>query len=111
MPQQMQSAEIRQSFLNFFEQRDHRLLPSSSLIPHEDPTVLLTTALFALLHYPDQGLSGVEQAAFTGLVFGTIFAVTRRIWMPMFAHAAFDWTAIAIIYWDLESKVAHLVFK
>ena len=74
-------------------------------------TVLLTTALFALLHYPDQGLSGVEQAAFTGLVFGTIFAVTRRIWMPMFAHAAFDWTAIAIIYWDLESKVAHLVFK
>src|SRR5215203_2985205 len=40
----MQSSEIRQRFLNFFMQRDHRLYPSSSLIPHEDPTVLLTTA-------------------------------------------------------------------
>jgi membrane protease YdiL (CAAX protease family) len=74
-------------------------------------TVLLSTALFALAHYSDQGLAGVEQAAFTGLVFGMIFAVTGRIWMLMFAHAAFDLTALAIIYWNLESKVAHLVFK
>ncbi len=28
----------------------------------------------------------------------------------MFAHAAFDLTALAIIYWNLESKVAHLIF-
>jgi len=47
----------------------------------------------------------------TGLVFGTIFAVTGRIFMLMVAHAAFDLTALAIIYWDLETKVAHLVFK
>jgi alanyl-tRNA synthetase len=40
----MLSAEIRQSFLNFFERQGHRKLPSSSLIPHEDPSVLLTTA-------------------------------------------------------------------
>jgi alanyl-tRNA synthetase len=40
----MQSAEIRQSFLNFFAGRDHLVLPSSSLIPDNDPTVLLTTA-------------------------------------------------------------------
>jgi len=40
----MQSAEIRQSFLNFFERQGHRKLPSSPLIPHEDPSVLLTTA-------------------------------------------------------------------
>ncbi|HET7480220.1 MAG TPA: alanine--tRNA ligase [Rubrobacteraceae bacterium] len=40
----MQSSEIRQKFLNFFTGRDHRLYPSSSLIPHNDPTVLLTTA-------------------------------------------------------------------
>jgi len=30
--------------LDFFGERGHRLYPSSSLIPHEDPTVLLTTA-------------------------------------------------------------------
>ena len=40
----MRSAEIRQSFLNFFAGQDHRVLPSSSLIPHEDTSVLLTTA-------------------------------------------------------------------
>jgi hypothetical protein len=31
--------------------------------------------------------------------------------MLMVAHAAFDLTAVAIIYWDLESRVAHLVFR
>ena len=40
----MQSSEIRRRFLDFFAARDHRLYPSSSLIPHNDPTVLLTTA-------------------------------------------------------------------
>lgn len=53
----------------------------------------------------------MEQATIVGLVFGTIFAVTGRIWMLMCAHAAFDLTAPAIIYWDLESDVAHLVFR
>ncbi|MFN2465388.1 MAG: alanine--tRNA ligase [Candidatus Dormibacteria bacterium] len=40
----MRSAEIRQSFLHFFAGRDHQVLPSSSLIPQNDPSVLLTTA-------------------------------------------------------------------
>ncbi|MHB8510049.1 MAG: alanine--tRNA ligase [Candidatus Dormibacteria bacterium] len=40
----MRSPEIRQSFLNFFAGRGHLVLPSSSLIPQDDPTVLLTTA-------------------------------------------------------------------
>jgi len=73
--------------------------------------VLLTAGLFGLVHYPDQGLPGVEQAAITGLAFGTMFAVTGRIWMPMFAHAAFDLIALALIYWNVESVVAHLIFK
>jgi uncharacterized protein len=73
--------------------------------------VLLTSAVFALGHYANLGIPGVEQAMITGLVFGTIFAVTGRIWMVMCAHAAFDLAAIAIIYWNLEAAVAHLVFK
>src|SRR5215203_4730851 len=40
----MNSSDIRQKFLDFFAERGHRLYPSSSLIPHNDPTVLLTTA-------------------------------------------------------------------
>jgi alanyl-tRNA synthetase len=42
--ERMRSSEIRQRYLDFFVRRDHRLYPSSSLIPHNDPTVLLTTA-------------------------------------------------------------------
>jgi membrane protease YdiL (CAAX protease family) len=73
--------------------------------------VLLTSLWFALLHYKDQGLAGVEQAIITGLVFGTIFAIRRRIFRLMVAHAAFDIAALALIYWDIESEVAHLIFK
>ena len=73
--------------------------------------VLLTSTLFALGHYANLGLPGVEQAMITGLVFGTIFAITGRIWMVMCAHAAFDLAAVAIIYWNLETAVAHLIFK
>jgi hypothetical protein len=73
--------------------------------------VLLTAAWFGLAHYPVQGLAGVEQATVFGLVFGMIFALTRRLWMLMCAHAAFDLTAVGIIYWNLETEVAHLVFK
>ena len=73
--------------------------------------VLLTSALFSAAHYPSQGLPGVEQAIVTGLVFGTIFAATGRIFMLMIAHAAFDLTALAMIYWDFETTVAHSIFK
>ncbi len=73
--------------------------------------VLLTAAWFGLAHYHDQGLAGAEQGTIVGLVFGTIFAVTGRLWTLMWAHAAFDLAAVAIIYWDLESAVAHLLFK
>ena len=73
--------------------------------------VLLTSVLFGLAHYSVQGFPGVEQAIITGLVFGTIFAVTGRIFMLMVAHAAFDLTAVAMIYWNLEFEVAHLIFK
>jgi len=73
--------------------------------------VAITTVLFALAHFPDQGLPGVEQALGTGLVFGTIYARTRSVFMLMCAHAAYDLAALAMIYLNLESAVAHLIFK
>jgi len=80
--------------------------PSASTV-----IVLLTSLWFGLAHYSVQGLAGTEQATIVGLVYGTIMAVTGRIWVLMFAHAAFDLTALAMIYWNLESRVAHAVFK
>ncbi|MFA5064219.1 MAG: alanine--tRNA ligase [Dehalococcoidia bacterium] len=40
----MNSNEIRKAFLGFFVEKKHKIIPSSSLIPHGDPTLLLTTA-------------------------------------------------------------------
>jgi alanyl-tRNA synthetase len=38
------SDEIRSSYLKFFEAKGHKIVPSSSLIPYGDPTLLLTSA-------------------------------------------------------------------
>ncbi|MDP6669331.1 MAG: alanine--tRNA ligase [Candidatus Krumholzibacteria bacterium] len=40
----MTHVELRKLFLNFFVERGHRHVPSSSLVPAEDPTLLFTTA-------------------------------------------------------------------
>ncbi|CAD5972147.1 alanine--tRNA ligase [Planktothrix agardhii] len=42
-PQYSTGSEIRQKFLNFYAEKEHKILPSASLVP-EDPTVLLTIA-------------------------------------------------------------------
>ena len=44
MPSPISGEEVRRRFVEFFEERGHREVPSSSLVPHNDPTVLLTTA-------------------------------------------------------------------
>ncbi len=40
----MKSSEIRQRFLDFFASKGHAVVASSSLVPHEDPTLLFTNA-------------------------------------------------------------------
>jgi len=73
--------------------------------------VFITSILFASIHYPEQGIAGAEQAFMTGLIFGSIFAITGQIFMLMIAHAAFDLTALWMIYYGLETRIAHLIFR
>ena len=40
----MKVAEIRSRFLKFFEKNGHAVVESSSLVPHNDPTLLFTNA-------------------------------------------------------------------
>ncbi len=40
----MNHRELRRTFLEFYARRDHKIVPSSSLIPRDDPTMLFTSA-------------------------------------------------------------------
>lgn len=40
----MLSQEIRRAFLNYFKSKGHAIVPSSPVIPHDDPTILFTNA-------------------------------------------------------------------
>lgn len=95
-------------FRGYLFERLGRLWGDSS--PARLATVLLTSAYFGAVHYAVQGMTGAGQAAIVGLVFGTIYARTGRLVPLMVAHAAFDLTALALIFFGLESNVAHLIF-
>lgn len=41
---QISSQEIRQKFLEFFQSKNHHIIPSASVVPENDPTVLFNTA-------------------------------------------------------------------
>jgi membrane protease YdiL (CAAX protease family) len=74
-------------------------------------TILISGSIFAAAHYGVQGVPGLEQALIVGVLFGTIFAITGRLVVLMIAHAAFDLTALWMIYFDLETRIAHLIFN
>jgi CAAX protease family protein len=96
-------------FRGYFFERLGRLFGSSVIA--KVAIVLITSIVFGVAHYSRQGLTGVEQATIVGLIFAGIFAITGRIFMLMIAHAAFDLTAYTMIYWGLETRIAHLIFK
>ena len=73
--------------------------------------VVLTAIWFGLEHWGFQGLPGVQQALIVGLIYGAIYARTEQLWLLIISHAAFDLTAVAMIYWDREEQFARLLFS
>jgi len=48
----MTANELRQKYLEFFKSKGHVIIPSASLVPENDPSVLFTTAgMFPLVPY------------------------------------------------------------
>ncbi len=58
----MKSSDIRQTFLDYFVRRGHTLVPSSSLVPVNDPTLLFTNAGMVQFKHV---LSGQEQRPYS----------------------------------------------
>lgn len=61
----LSGADIRNSFIKYFSERDHRVVPSSSLIPAGDPTLLFTNA--GMVQFKDVFL-GKEKRAYSRAV-------------------------------------------
>lgn len=71
----------------------------------------LTSLYFGLIHLPEQGAPGAEQAAIMAITVGTIYARTGRLWFPIVLHAAFNVTAVLLIYLGLEARVAEIFIR
>ena len=110
------SDDIRASFVAFWQERGSRLQPSSSLIPYNDPTVLLTTAgMQQFVPY----LLGQEQPPFNRFVsvqkcFRTsdIDEVGDRSHLTFFEmlgnFSIGDYFKKEVIPWALEFSTRHL---
>ncbi len=62
MPSVLTASQIREAFLQFFEQRGHRRVASSSLVPQNDPTLLFTNA--GMVQFKDV-FTGLEKRDYT----------------------------------------------
>jgi membrane protease YdiL (CAAX protease family) len=93
-------------FRGFLFERLGRILGDSSAA--RPAIVLISSIMFGAVHF-NQGLAGIENATIGGVFSGALYLLNqRRLYLVMVAHAAFDLGSLALIYWNLETFVAHL---
>jgi uncharacterized protein len=96
-------------FRGFVFDRLGKLLGTSNFA--QIAVVILSTAFFGALHY-QQGISGIENASIGGLFAAVVYLINRkRLWTVIVMHAAFDLSSLALIYFRLETLIAHSIFK
>jgi len=89
----MSSEEIRRLYLDFFRSKNHVVIPSASLIPENDPTVLFTTAgmhplvpyLMGQKHPQGQRLVNVQKCVRTGDI-DDVGGATRHTFFEMLGN-------------------------
>ena len=96
-------------FRGYLFERLGRLLGGSAIA--KAAILVGTSVLFGAAHGPEQGIAGVQQAMIVGLAYGGLYLASGTLVLPMIVHTAFNLTAIAIIYADLETTVARWFFR
>ena len=106
----MKSYELRNAYLNFFREKNHAVIPSASLIPDNDPTVLFTTAgmhplvpyLLGAKHPQGTRLTDVQKCVRTGDI-DEVGDATHCTFFEMLGHWSLgDYFKEESITWSYE---------
>jgi membrane protease YdiL (CAAX protease family) len=57
------------------------------------------------------GEETVYRGFLLGILLGSLYLATRQLWLPMMVHASFNLTALGLIFWQLEARVATFLFS
>lgn len=85
-------------FVGLYEEvlfRGFLLTRLRALFRSTGPPVLLTAALFGVLHFP-QGVVGIAQTGAVGLVLALLAVRTRTVWAAILVHAAVDTISLTV---------------
>lgn len=111
----MQSSEIRAKYLEFFKSKGHTVIPSASLIPENDPTVLFTTAgmhplvpfLMGEVHPGGKRLTDVQKCIRTGDI-DEVGDATHLTFFEMLGNWSLgDYFKKDAIEWSYEFLTSH----